>query len=179
MRTDPARPIIALCLTGAAFLVLVALTACGSAAIAPAETPLPFIAPSPSATPPGPYADVTAVTVSGEPGAYQFTVTVSSLDTGCTQYADWWEVLSEDGELLYRRVLQHSHVDEQPFTRSGGPVDVPAETVVIVRAHMSNGGYGGAAMRGSAAGGFAAVGLGAAFAAGVEEVAPLPEGCAF
>jgi hypothetical protein len=122
---------------------------------------------------------VTAVTVSGEPGAYRFTVTVASPDTGCTQYADWWEVLSEDGELLYRRVLQHSHVDEQPFTRSGGPVDVEAETTVIVRAHMSNGGYGGAALRGTPAEGLSAVVLEDGFAADVAEMSPLPEGCGF
>ena len=36
-------------------------------------------------------ADVTAVEVRGEEGAYTFSVTVSSPDTGCDQYADWWE----------------------------------------------------------------------------------------
>jgi hypothetical protein len=145
----------------------------------PPAAPTPSLAPPQPTATTQPRADVTAVTVSGEPGAYRFSVTVASPDTGCTQYADWWEVLSEDGELLYRRVLQHSHVDEQPFTRSGGPVAIAAETAVIVRAHMNTGGYGGAALRGTAAGGFAAVELDAGFAAGVEGVAPLPEGCAF
>ena len=82
-----------------------------------------------------PAADVIGVQVSGAPGAYQFNVTIKSPDTGCQQYADWWEVVSEDGRLLYRRVLLHSHVDEQPFTRSGGPVPIQADTVVWVRAH--------------------------------------------
>lgn len=163
--------------------LLILLAACAPASTPAAEpppaTPTPFAAPSPSATPPGPYAGVTAVTVSGEPGAYQFSVTVASPDTGCEQYADWWEVLSEDGRLLYRRVLLHSHVDEQPFTRSGGPVPVTADTVVVVRAHMSNGGYGGAAFTGSVDRGFEAVEPGAGFAPDVEALPPQPEGCAF
>ncbi|MCB0054175.1 MAG: hypothetical protein KDE24_32035, partial [Caldilinea sp.] len=67
-------------------------------------------------------ADVFGVTVRGDDGAYQFSVEIASPDTGCNQYADWWEVLDSDGNLLYRRILTHSHVDEQPFIRSGGPV---------------------------------------------------------
>ena len=119
------------------------------------------------------------VEVSGQANSYQFNVQVSSPDTGCDQYADWWEVLSEDGQLLYRRVLLHSHVSEQPFTRSGGPVSVDADTIVIVRAHMNVGGYGGAALRGSASSGFETVQLESGFAAEVEALDPLPEGCAF
>jgi hypothetical protein len=52
--------------------------------------------------------DVVRIEVEGKPGAYFFTVTLSSPDTGCARYADWWEVVSEDGRLLYRRVLAHS-----------------------------------------------------------------------
>lgn len=99
-------------------------------------------------------ADVIAVQASGQPGAYQLNVTVKSPDTGCKQYTDWWEVVSTDGKLLYRRVLLHSHVDEQPFTRSGGPVPIQADTVVWVRAHMNTGGYGGMAFNGSVTTGF-------------------------
>jgi len=124
-------------------------------------------------------ADVTAVRASGGAGAYQFSVTVRSPDTGCAQYADWWEVLGEDGKLIYRRVLLHSHVDEQPFTRSGGPVPIAADTTVIVRAHMNTSGYGGAALKGSVKQGFTAVNLPAGFAADVAKRLPLPDGCAF
>jgi len=67
-------------------------------------------------------ARVTKVTVSGEANNYNFSVTIASPDTGCDQYADWWEVFTEDGVLIYRRILAHSHVTEQPFTRSGGAV---------------------------------------------------------
>jgi hypothetical protein len=111
--------------------------------------------------------------------AYQFDVQISSPDTGCDQYADWWEVLSEDGKLLYRHILLHSHVGEQPFVRSGGPIGVDANTVVFVRAHMNNGGYGGAALTGSASSGFETVKLESGFATEVESMPPLPEGCAF
>ena len=124
-------------------------------------------------------ADVVAVQVSGSPGAYQFNVTVRSPDRGCNQYADWWEVVSEDGRLLYRRVLLHSHVDEQPFSRSGGPVPVDAGAVVWVRAHMSTGGYGGVAFKGSVQAGFAATPLAATFARDLARQPPLPDGCDF
>jgi len=124
-------------------------------------------------------ADVIAVQASGSPGAYSFNVTVKSPDTGCQQYADWWEVLSEDGKLLYRRVLLHSHVGEQPFTRSGGPVPIQPDTVVWVRAHMNISGFGGAVQKGSVKGGFKPAVLDAGFAAGVAKQQPLPDGCAF
>ena len=50
------------------------------------------------------FADVVAAEVSGDAGAYTFAVTVSSSDSGCDQFADWWEVTTEAGDLLYRRV---------------------------------------------------------------------------
>ena len=125
------------------------------------------------------FADVLSVQFTGNPGAYQFAVEISSPDTGCEQYADWWEVFNEGGELLYRRILLHSHVTEQPFTRSGGPVDIDADTVVYVRAHMNTTGYGGALMKGSVRDGFEPVEVEAGFGSGLERVQPLPEDCAF
>ncbi len=123
-------------------------------------------------------ADVQAVTASGDPGEYAFSVTVRSPDTGCDQYADWWEVVSPDGELLFRRILQHSHVDEQPFTRGGEPVPIQPDDTLVVRAHMNELGYGGAAMRGSVAAGFEpASDIGADFAPELESQEPLPEEC--
>ena len=124
-------------------------------------------------------ADVTAVEASGAAGSYIFRVTVSSPDTGCEQYADWWEVLNSDGELLYRRVLAHSHVGENPFSRSGGPVPIDADTVVWVRAHMNHSGYGGKVMKGSVAAGFETAELPAGFAPWVATEGSLPDGCAF
>ncbi len=124
-------------------------------------------------------ADVVSVQVSGQAGAYHFSVGVRSPDTGCEQYADWWEVLSEDGKLLYRRVLLHSHAGEQPFVRSGGPVSITADTVIWIRAHMNPGGYGGQVFKGSVASGFESVELDAGFASDLEQTEPLPTGCDF
>jgi hypothetical protein len=124
------------------------------------------------------FAHVLNVSVSGAQGTYTFAVTVASPDTGCDQYTDWWEVLTPEGELLYRRVLLHSHVDEQPFTRQGNPFPVQSQQTVIVRAHMSNLGYGGAAMRGTVESGFEpAPDIQEDFAPEVETQAPLPLFC--
>ena len=124
-------------------------------------------------------ADVVRIDVQGEPGAYTFAVTVASADTGCDAYADWWEVLSADGALLYRRTLAHSHVGEQPFLRAGGPIVIDAEKEVVVRAHMSTTGYGGIVLRGSANGGFGSDIPDADFAIDVERIDPQPPPCAF
>lgn len=125
------------------------------------------------------FARVTAIAVTGSSNAYTFAVTIQSPDTGCDQYADWWEVLTEDGNLLYRRILAHSHVDEQPFQRSGGPVALPADEVAIVRAHMHPHGYGTQAMQGTPASGLQEVTLPADFATDLASAAPQPSGCAF
>lgn len=124
-------------------------------------------------------AQVTEVSVSGAENQYTFQVTIASDDLGCQQYADWWEVIDANGTLLYRRILAHSHVNEQPFTRSGGPVTITQDTEVYVRAHMNTSGYGEAVFKGSVAGGFLAESLDATFAEDLEAEAPLPSGCAF
>jgi hypothetical protein len=125
------------------------------------------------------FANVLSVQVMGNLGAFQFAVEIASPDTGCEQYADWWEIVSEDGQLLYRRILLHSHVDEQPFIRSGGPVDISTDEVVYVRAHMNTTGYGGVVMKGTVQGGFKPVELEAGFGDNLERVQPQPEDCAF
>lgn len=125
-------------------------------------------------------ADVVAVTTSGDAGAYTFAVGLLTADTGCEQYADWWEVLTPQGELVFRRILQHSHPDEQPFVREGSPVPIAAEDTVIVRGHMNTAGYGGSAMRGTPSGGFeSAPDIGPDFAPGVETEDPLPDDCLY
>ena len=127
------------------------------------------------------YAVVEKVTVSGKEGKYTFSVTLKSTDKGCQQYADWWEVVTENGDLLYRRILAHSHVGEQPFTRSGGTVNISANDVVIIRGHMNTSGYGEGevAMKGSVASGFQPFTISKEFAADIETKAPQPNGCAF
>jgi hypothetical protein len=75
--------------------------------------------------------------------------------------------------------LAHSHVDEQPFLRSGGPIVIDANQEVVVRAHMSATGYGGIVLRGSASGGFGPDVAAAEFATDVERIDPQPPPCAF
>jgi len=125
-----------------------------------------------------PRADVVRVQARGPAGAYELAVSVRSPDRDCGLYADWWEVVSEDGRLLYRRILMHSHPDEQPFTRPGGPVPISPDATVVVRAHLVPTGYGGAVMRGSVARGFAPwPDVPPGFAAGLATQPPLPKEC--
>ena len=91
-----------------------------------------------------PCADVIAVEVTGD-GPYTFSVTVSSPDTGWDKYADEWRIESESGEVLGVRELTHPHVDEQPFTRSLGGVEMSGGSV-IVAARDSVDGYCGETM---------------------------------
>ena len=123
-------------------------------------------------------ADVVSVStrLSGE--RVTVSVGIRSAETGCDQYADWWEVLDEDGQLLYRRILAHSHVNEQPFVRSGSLTLAP-DQVVWVRAHMNNTGYGGQAFKGSINSGFGEAELSPLFALDALEQDPLPNSCAF
>lgn len=127
----------------------------------------------------GALAKITGVSASGAPNNYTFSVTIESPDTGCDQYADWWEVINMEGELLYRRILAHSHVNEQPFTRTGAPVPVEENTEVIIRAHMNNLSYGSQVYRGSVRDGFTVDSLAIEFALDLETEAPLPGDCAF
>ena len=69
------------------------LSACNSAETPVASATDTGATSSPVGSPAGSAAAVTAVTATGAPGTYTFSVTVESPDTGCAQYADWWEVL--------------------------------------------------------------------------------------
>lgn len=124
-------------------------------------------------------ARIVSVTSSGEPQNYTFSVGVSSPDTGCDQYADWWEVITEEGTLIYRRVLGHSHVNEQPFVRSGGTVSISASQVVIIRVHMNTSGYGTTIFKGSVSGGFVEYTLESDFANDLVTKQTLPSGYTF
>jgi len=74
----------------------------------------------------------------------RFDVTVKHDDEGWQHYANRWEVLSPDGEILATRVLAHPHDNEQPFTRSLANVSIPSDLLeVVVRAHDLQHEYGG------------------------------------
>ena len=122
---------------------------------------------------------VIAVAVSGEENNYTFNVTLKSPDTGCDQYANWWEVFDKQEELIYRRILGHSHVNEQPFTRSGGAVKISEDQFVYIRGHMNNLGYGTIVFGGSVKDGFQSMELETDVAADLSSKDPQPGDCPF
>ena len=78
---------------------------------------------------------VKATASQGGGGTYSFSATVAHADSGWQHYANKFEILSPDGQVLGTRVLYHPHVNEQPFTRGLGSVRIPPGiTSVIVRA---------------------------------------------
>jgi hypothetical protein len=97
-------------------------------------------------------ADVTFVrAVEGADGTWTFHVTVEHPDTGWEDYADGWDVVTPDGEVInpdtsteFTRLLLHPHENEQPFTRSQSGIAIPdSVTAVTVRAHDLVDGWGG------------------------------------
>ena len=71
-----------------------------------------------------------------------FSVTLKHGDEGWQHYANQWDVMTMDDQLLKSRVLYHPHVDEQPFTRSLSGVKIPAWTTEVkIRAKDLKHGY--------------------------------------
>ena len=90
-------------------------------------------------------ADVVGASVVASAGGFRFEVAVAYADEGWDHYADRWEVLAPDGEVLAVRVLAHPHENEQPFTRILAGVEIaPGLDRVRIRAHDSVHGEGGA-----------------------------------
>ena len=59
-----------------------------------------------------------------------------NINYGWEHYADNWQVLDSDEKILGDRILYHPHVNEQPFTRSLGNIDIPINTkIVYISAH--------------------------------------------
>ena len=79
---------------------------------------------------------IVKATAEKQRSSWVFNVTLKHGDTGWDHYADAWRVVTEDGKELGTRTLYHPHVDEQPFTRSLGDVQIPAGiNVVYIEAH--------------------------------------------
>ncbi|MGH1576708.1 hypothetical protein [Planktotalea sp.] len=73
---------------------------------------------------------------------WNFDVTLEHPDTGWDHYADGWEIVTGDGEILGTRILHHPHVEEQPFTRTLRHVMVPDGTrEVFLRVKCSADGW--------------------------------------
>ncbi len=123
-------------------------------------------------------ADVVSVTTTGTSGQYTFSVGVLSPDINCDQYADWWEILDQN-QLIYRRILGHSHATEQPFVRNSSSLGIQAEDIVWIRAHMNNGSYGGMVFTGSVNTGFSLTKAHPNWPADIEFEEPQVMSCAF
>lgn len=89
-------------------------------------------------------ADVLAVDIQPlSSGEYRISVTLEHADTGWEHYANAWEVIDEQGQVIGERVLYHPHVNEQPFTRSL-TLKLPAGLKTLtIRAKDSVHAYGG------------------------------------
>jgi hypothetical protein len=89
--------------------------------------------------------------VQSSDGTWTFHVTVKHPDTGWEDYADGWDVLTPEGEVLkpdpgspFTRLLLHPHENNVPFTRSQSSIAIPeGVTLVRVRAHDLVDGFGG------------------------------------
>ena len=114
-------------MAAAAIVVVVLLTSCTSSADEDQTTPTVVVSTSPVAG----CADVVAATIDSSGDTYRLSATILSADTGWEKYADAWVVRAPDGTVLGTRVLAHPHVDEQPFTRSLGDVDIPAGVAFV------------------------------------------------
>lgn len=87
--------------------------------------------------------EVIDVTAQSNGGLWRFNVTLNHTDEGWDHYADGWGVYLEDGTELGYRVLAHPHVNEMPFTRSLGSVEIPQGiTKVLIRPRDSVHGEG-------------------------------------
>ena len=91
------------------------------------------------------YPDVIDATAAPDgDGTWNFSATLSSPYDSPQRYADAWRVLGSDGSELGVRILGHDHANEQPFTRSLGGVEVPADiTVVTIEGRDQISGWGG------------------------------------
>tara|TARA_B100000780_G_C21071873_1_gene431340 strand:+ start:89 stop:496 length:408 start_codon:yes stop_codon:yes gene_type:complete len=69
-------------------------------------------------------------------GEYLVNVKLEHRDTGWQHYADEWRIVDSQGNILGSRVLQHPHVNEQPFTRALSNVKLSNELdTVYIEAH--------------------------------------------
>lgn len=81
---------------------------------------------------------VTNVTTSQSGNSWRFNVAILHPDSGWDHYSDGWEVVTESGDILGKRLLAHPHENEQPFTRSVSGVVIPTSTRhVLIRTNCN------------------------------------------
>lgn len=90
--------------------------------------------------------NATASRINGD--TWRVEATIRHADEGWEHYANAFEVLDPQGQVLGVRELLHPHVNEQPFTRSLGQIRIAPEIkFIVVRARDSVHEYGGAEFR--------------------------------
>ena len=109
--------------------------------------------------------------------SFLLSATIKSSDKDCNHYVNWWEAVSEDGKLLFRRTLAHPHSNEQPFNRGGSTDSIKEDTVFYIRAHIHPFGYSEKGMKGSAKSGFVTVTIPDGFAANLASSGEIPNSC--
>lgn len=72
------------------------------------------------------YPDVISAEVTPNGDGYSISATLSSPYDTPERYADAFRVIGDDGVVYGVRELLHDHASEQPFTRSLGPLEIPA-----------------------------------------------------
>lgn len=77
------------------------------------------------------------IQATGGENMFRIDVTIKHADAGWDHYANQWDILDENGDLLGSRVLHHPHDNEQPFTRSLSLMIPASVTMVTIVAHDS------------------------------------------
>ncbi len=91
--------------------------------------------------------DVVDVTIESlGDGRFVVNATLLHGDTGWDHYANRWDVLDENGQVIGVRELAHPHVNEQPFTRSLRLTIPETVKTITVRANDSVDELGGKTM---------------------------------
>ncbi len=86
--------------------------------------------------------EITNVSVNKLGMFWSVHVTIKHPDFGWDHYADGWEVLDSDGNVLGYRELMHPHVNEQPFTRALNNLVIPDGTrEIFIRARCNEDGW--------------------------------------
>lgn len=90
-------------------------------------------------------ADVLSVEIEETaPRTFTITAEVEHADDGWDHYANAWQVLDSNGNVLATRELAHPHMNEQPFIRSLSNVEIPeGVSTIVIRARDLVHGFGG------------------------------------
>ncbi|HEY9644893.1 MAG TPA: hypothetical protein V6C88_00915, partial [Chroococcidiopsis sp.] len=130
-----------------------------------------------------------AVMLSATAKGNDLEVEIQSPDQSCDHRAVWWEVITPDGELLERQLLNTVHHDPQPFTRQLSALNIDPNQEILIRAYFqgsysvarergdSRSGYTDQALRGSLATSFKSVRISPDFARWLEREDPQPGPC--